>query len=136
MKNMKRILAVVLALAFVFCFAACAKTAEGAETTTAAPAGDLSFKFTAVDLDGNKTDFDVPFTDGQTVGEALLAEELIAGEDGDYGLYVKTVNGITLDYEADGAYWSFYIGEEPASTGVDGEKAVADGVYQFVATKG
>lgn len=134
---MKRLLAIVLALAMVFTFAACAtKGTPAKESSEANVTGDLTFKFSAVDLDGNKTDFDVAFTDGQTVGDALLAEELIAGEEGDYGLYVKTVNGITLDYDTDGAYWSFCIDDEPAATGVDGEKAVADGVYSFVATKG
>ena len=33
--------------------------------------------------------------DADTVGKALLDANLIAGEDSEYGLYVKTVNGIT-----------------------------------------
>lgn len=137
MKNFRKILVVVLALALVFALAACTKDAGKDPGSNQVPTSDgLHFEFTAVDLEGSKMEYDVPFTDGQTVGEALLAEELIAGEEGEYGLYVKTVSGITLDYDTDGAYWSFYIGDEPAATGVDGEKAVAGASYSFVATKG
>ena len=56
--------------------------------------GDISFKFIVVDADGKETEFTVK-TDADTVGKALLDANLIAGEDSEYGLYVKTVNGIT-----------------------------------------
>ena len=65
------------------------------------------FNFTVIDRDGNVTAFEV-HTDKETVGEALLDKGLIAGEEGPYGLYVKTVNGVTLDYNTDGLYWAFY----------------------------
>ncbi len=58
-------------------------------------------------------------TDKKTVGEALLENDLIAGDDGAYGLYVKKVNGITADYDVDQSYWAFYINGEMAMTGVD-----------------
>ena len=53
------------------------------------------------------------------MGEALLELELIAGEEGQYGLYVTTVNGITLDWDKDGKYWAFYIDGEYATTSLD-----------------
>jgi hypothetical protein len=58
-------------------------------------------------------------TDKSTVGEALLEHDLIAGDEGAYGLYVKFVNGIRADYDTDKAYWAFYINGEYAMTGVD-----------------
>ena len=64
-----------------------------------------------VDADGNETNF-VVSTDKETVGDALLELNLIEGEEGDYGLYVKTVNGITADYDTDGTYWAFYVNGE------------------------
>ena len=67
------------------------------------------------------------------MGEALIEEELIAGEEGPYGLYVKTVNGITLDYDKDGKYWSFYVGEDYAITGVDQTEITDGAVYSFKA---
>ena len=58
-------------------------------------------------------------TDAETVGAALLEHDLIAGDAGQYGMYVKVVNGITADYDVDQSYWAFYINGEMAMTGVD-----------------
>ena len=58
--------------------------------------GQTKFTFTVVDKDGNETNFEI-HTDQETVGDALLELELIAGEESEYGLYIKTVNGITAD---------------------------------------
>lgn len=96
--------------------------------------GNTEFDFTVVQSDGKETKFHVA-TDKSTVGEALLAEGLIAGEDGAYGLYVKTVNGVTLDYDADGMYWAFYVNGEYASSGVDATEAVSGAEYMFKAEK-
>lgn len=79
--------------------------------------GTTQFALTVTDKDGNETAFEI-HTDKETVGDALLELELIAGEEGDFGLYVKTVNGITADYDVDGTYWAFYINGEYAMTGV------------------
>ena len=56
---------------------------------------------------------------------------LIAGEQGDYGLYVKTVNGITVDFDKDGKYWAFYVGGEYAMSGVDSTEITAGSTYAF-----
>lgn len=80
--------------------------------------GSTQFGLTVTDKDGNETQFTI-HTDKETVGEALLELNLIAGDEGEYGLYVKTVNGITADYDTDGVYWAFYVNGEYASTGVD-----------------
>lgn len=92
--------------------------------------GETTFGFTVVDKDGNTTVYEV-HTDKTTVGEALLELELIAGDESEYGLYVKTVNGITADYNVDGTYWAFYIGDEYAMTGVDSTDIVAGESYTF-----
>ena len=60
---------------------------------------------------------------------------LIAGDDSEYGLYVKTVNGVTLDYDKDGKYWAFYINGEYASTGVDSTDITAGAEYAFKVAK-
>nr|MBQ8252472.1 DUF4430 domain-containing protein [Lachnospiraceae bacterium] len=92
--------------------------------------GSTAFAFTVVDADGNETAFEV-HTDKTTVGEALLDCGLIAGDEGDYGLYVKTVNGVTADYDTDGAYWSFYVDGEYAQTGVDSTEIEEGKTYTF-----
>ena len=70
-------------------------------------------------------------TDKKIVGEALLELNLIDGEQGDYGLYVKTVNGITVDFDKDGKYWAFYVGGEYAMSGVDSTEITAGSTYAF-----
>ena len=56
-------------------------------------------------------------------------------EEGDYGLYVKTVNGVTADYDVDQTYWAFYINGEYASTGVDATSVTAGDTYSFKVEK-
>ena len=80
--------------------------------------GSKEFALTVTDKDGNETQFEI-HTDKETVGEALQELNLIDGEEGEYGLFVKTVNGITADYDADGVYWAFYVNGEYAASGVD-----------------
>jgi len=80
--------------------------------------GSKVFDFAVVDKDGNETDFEI-HTDEETVGEALIALGVIEGEEGPYGLYVKKVNGISADFDADGVYWAFYINGEYAVSGVE-----------------
>lgn len=96
--------------------------------------GETQFDFVVVDKEGNETKFEI-HTDKEMVGEALLENELIAGEEGDYGLYVKTVNGITADYDENGEYWAFYIGGQYASTGVDATPVEEGETYSFKVEK-
>lgn len=92
--------------------------------------GQTVIYFTVVDREGNETGFEI-HTDKETVGDALLEHKLIAGDKGEYGLFVKQVNGITADYDVDKTYWAFYIGGEYAVTGVDVTPVKADETYAF-----
>ena len=96
--------------------------------------GATVFTFVVVDAEGNEKTFEI-HTDKTTVGEALLELKLIDGEDGDYGLYVKSVNGITADYNVDGTYWAFYINGEMAMTGVDSTNIEAGATYSLKVEK-
>ena len=111
---------------------------ESVETTEAQEIvlGDGSVKITVivVDVDGNETNF-VVNTDKETVGDALLEQNLIEGEEGDYGLYVKTVNGITADYDTDHTYWAFYVNGEYSNTGVDSTPVNEGDTYEFKVEK-
>lgn len=92
--------------------------------------GTVSFIFEVTGADGIPNTQEV-ITDCETVSEALLAYGLIEGEQGDYGLYVKTVLGETHDYDTDGTYWAFYIDGEYATAGVDATQIVPGSVYAF-----
>ena len=60
---------------------------------------------------------------------------LISGEESEFGLYVKTVSGVTVDYDKDGAYWAFYVDGDYATTGVDGTEITAGATYSFKVEK-
>lgn len=96
--------------------------------------GATVFTFEVTDKDGDTETFTIR-TDKKTVGEALLAVGLIAGEEGAYGLYVKTVNGITADYDKDGTYWAFYANGAYATSGVDQTAVTAGATYAFKVEK-
>lgn len=104
------------------------------DTTVTTTAAKITFTFEVTDGAGETKSFTVT-TDKKTVGDALLAEGLIAGEEGAYGLYVKTVNGITADYDVDGTYWAFYVNGAYASSGVDTTDAVDGATYAFKVEK-
>jgi hypothetical protein len=94
--------------------------------------GDTVFELTVVNGDGKEVTLEV-HTDKEIVGEALTDTGILAGEEGPYGLYVKTVNGDTYDYEKDGKYWAFYINGEYGMTGVDVTEIVENDTYALKA---
>lgn len=96
--------------------------------------GNTEFTLTVTDKDGTESSFTI-HTDKENVGDALTEIGIIAGEEGDYGLYVKTVNGVTADYDVDQTYWAFYINGEYASTGVDSTPVTAGDTYSFKVEK-
>ena len=93
--------------------------------------GEKVFVLQVTDKEGQTVTVSV-CTDAATVGEALTELSIIAGEESEWGLYVKTVNGITADYNVDGTYWAFYIDGEYATTGVDATEIQDEAVYSFV----
>lgn len=78
-------------------------------------------------VDGKSVTFTL-HTDAETLGAALVAEKLVEGEESQYGLYIKKVNGMTADYEIDKSYWSISKDGKDLMTGADGEK-ITDGAH-------
>lgn len=105
---------------------------DKADTTSVAEIGEGNTEFTLIvtKSDGASKTYSVK-TDEETVGAALVKLGLISGEQGAYGLYVKTVDGVTADYDVDGTYWSFYIDGEYALTGVDSTKITSGCKYEL-----
>ena len=92
--------------------------------------GTKAYTLTVVDDNGEETVYE-----GKTDAEYLsgLMDELVEegdfsyeGTSDDYGLYINTVNGLTADYNTDGAYWSIYVNDEYGQYGADSQP-VADG---------
>lgn len=133
----KSTVSVCLGLVFIVCLVACGNTVDKEGLwENATYLKDKEFGKGAktavveVKVEEQMVTFTI-HTDKDTVGEALLEHELIDGEDGAYGLYVKKVNGITADYDVDQSYWAFYINGEYAMTGVDMTEIVEGDTYRL-----
>ena len=136
---MKKIFAFLCALAVALSLVSCnnepAPNPESGKTdisVTKLGEGENVFEFTVADADGTETAFEIS-TDKEFVGDALKEHNLIDGEDGQFGMYVKTVNGITYDFNKDGKYWAFYINGEYATSGVDKTTITKGDSYMFKA---
>lgn len=74
-------------------------------------------------------------TNAEFLGRALEEAGLAQGEQGPYGLYIKTVDGVTAD-ESKQQWWCLTKGGETVMTGADATP-VADGdVFELTLTEG
>lgn len=123
-------LAAVLAMVAVMTFslASCGSDKEPVDTNdkieTPADSGGDTEKLIAITVDvihadGSTKSFDISCADGATLRAALESVDLIEGDEGPFGLYVKVVDGERADYDADGAYWGFTQNGEYMMSGVD-----------------
>ena len=97
--------------------------------------GSKAVTIEVTDNEGKITTYETK-TDAEYLGEvfAEIDDLTVEGADGDYGLYIDTVNGLTADYAVDGAYWSIYVNGEYGNYSAD-QQPVADGdVYGLVYT--
>ena len=129
MKNKKLILAAVALVAVVavflgIWFATRPETSQGAKTITV----------TVIHSDGTEKAFS--YTTAQTnLGAFLESEGLIASEGADDGMF-HTVDGEKADWNVNQSYWSFYLGEEYAVTGIYATDIVDGAAYKLVYTIG
>ena len=100
------LLLVIGALCFVYTRFA-AKPVEGSKTITVA----------VVHGDGSQKGFELS-TDAEYLRQALEEENLIAGEESQYGLFLQTVDGETAD-ESLQQWWCITKDGESLNTGVD-----------------
>lgn len=137
-RTIKRSAALALVLALMLSLAACGAKAEGLwANATYTEDTELGEGATTITVEVTAEDKTVTFTihtDGTTLRQALEENGLIAGDESDYGLYVKTVDGMTADYDADGLYWAFYKSGEYLMTGVDTTEITDGEQYELVCT--
>lgn len=140
---MKRILAGFIALITVISLCACSKKENTdisdpwaqAVVTQDTQCGEGEKTITVkVIVNENSVVYTVK-TNAETLGEALLQNGIADGEQGQYGLYIKTVDGILADYDVNNAYWSLTKGGVMLNNGADSQK-IADGeAYELTYTK-
>ena len=80
-------------------------------------AGSKQIAFTVVHSGGESKAYDL-HTEEAYLRHALEAENLIAGEESEYGLFVLTVDGYTAQSDQQ-EWWCFTKGGETVTTGVD-----------------
>lgn len=113
--NKKALFGVIALIALVAIFAVVysvfrEKPVEGSKSITIEVV-DKAAKSTTYEL---KTDA-MYFRQAMEEAEGLTFE----GEESQYGMMVNTVNGEKADFDADGAYWSFYINGSYCNYGID-----------------
>lgn len=118
---------VVLAAAFLGIFLAFRpKTEEG----------DKSITIEVVDNNAASTLYEVN-TDAEYLRQAMDEAEGLeySGTEGDYGLMVETVNGVTADWNVDQSYWSFWVNGEYCNYGIDTQPVEDGDAFQIIYTK-
>lgn len=97
-------------------------------------AGEKAYTFTVIDAEGAEKTYELT-TDEEMLGAALMNEGLLEGEEGQYGLFVKAVDGIAAD-EANQEWWCLTKGGESVMTGVDATPVEDGAAYEFTLTVG
>lgn len=121
-------------------FAACAKKDLGVLWENAVYTEDttLGEGKTTITLDVIAGESKVTFTlktDKTVLGDVLKDNKLVEGDEGEFGLYINSVNGIEASWEKDQAYWSVSKNGVALMTGVDSTD-IADGEkYELTYTK-
>lgn len=80
-------------------------------------AGEKEVEITVVHGDESQTAFTYD-TDAEYLGEVMLERELVDGEKGEFGLFIKTADGETAD-ESKQQWWCITKGGEKVNTSAD-----------------
>lgn len=129
MKKQIRIVSLLMALLFAFCaLTACTPKDDNTDAATT-----KTITVEVVHKNGETKTFTIT-TEAETLRGALDQEKLVEGDESEFGLYIKVVDGERADYDTDKAYWGLYKGDEYLMTGVD-STMIADGdLYRIVYT--
>lgn len=87
-------------------------------------AGAKALGLTVAYADGSTDEFHFS-TDAEFLRAALEEQQLVEGDESEYGLFVKTVNGVTVD-ESQQQWWCLTKDGAEVMTGVD-STPIADG---------
>jgi len=70
-------------------------------------------------------------TDAEYLEQAMNEAEGLtySGTEGAYGLMINTVNGVTADFNTDGAYWSFYVNDDYCMNGISSQPVLDGDIF-------
>ena len=112
-------LVAVLAMVAVMCFSLASCKNDKPETPKDSEGAKITIQVTVTHGDGSQKVFDIESTEGATLRSALESVNLVEGDESEFGLYVKSVDGERADYDRDGAYWGFYQDGQYLMSGID-----------------
>lgn len=107
---------------------------SGEEDASQADAETKEITLKVVHGDGSEKEFPISTT-AETLGEALEAEGLIAGEESSFGLFVTTVDGETVD-DANQEWWNLAQDGVSCTTGVDSTEISDGDTFELIFTVG
>lgn len=110
-KTLCRLLLTALTLLLTFGLIACADVKKTGDWETATYDRDTKLgkgeKTITVKVVADEQELTFTIrTDKENLEDALTEHNLIDGDEGAFGLYIKKVNGIVADYDADKSYWA------------------------------
>lgn len=130
MKNKKTNLIAVIVLVVVLAAAGLLYMKFKPGTT----AGDKEITVKVSALENGEESFTYQ-TDAEYLGEVLTANKLIEGEDGQYGLFITTANGVKAD-DSKQQWWCITKGGEQVNTSAD-QTPIQDGDhFELTLTEG
>lgn len=130
MKNKKTTMIAVIALIVVMAAAGLLYMKFKPGTT----AGDKEITVKVSALENGEESFTYQ-TDAEYLGEVLTANKLIEGEDGQYGLFITTANGVKAD-DSKQQWWCITKGGEQVNTSAD-QTPIQDGdQFELTLTEG
>ena len=128
-KNTKIVLAIVALVAVIGIFLG-VYFATRPETQ----AGAKEITVVVVHKNGSQKTFTY-HTDEEFLDKVLIAEGLIEGYNDQYGFVIEKVDGEAAVWETDSAYWSLYVGEEYATTGISTTPVYDGSTFKLVYEK-
>lgn len=97
-------------------------------------AGDKEITVQVDHLEGEDTSFTFT-TQAEYLRQALEEQDLAAGEESEYGLWVQTVDGETAD-DSRQQWWGYEVNGVRAEYGVDSQPVSDGDVFQFTLNVG
>lgn len=97
--------------------------------------GSKAITIEVVDNEQKNITYDVK-TDAEYLRQAMEEANGLefSGTESEYGMMMTTVNGVTADYNVNGAYWSFYINGEYCNYGIDTQPVHDRDAFRIVYT--
>lgn len=97
--------------------------------------GSKAISIEVVDDEQKNVIYDVK-TDAEYLRQAMEEAEGLefSGSESEYGMMVTTVNGVTADYNVNGAYWSFYVNGEYCNYGIETQPVLDGDAFRIVYT--